>query len=71
MMKSTSEIVVPLATNVGEENPTRKTEGLVGRLDDLLEKYLQSLDEYQKARNELSACFSSVCHFARSVMVFD
>jgi hypothetical protein len=33
---------------------------LIARLDELLEKYLHTLDEYQKAREQLSKQLSSV-----------
>jgi hypothetical protein len=37
-------------------------DALVTRLDQLLEKYLNTLDEYQKAREQLSKQLSSVSH---------
>jgi deoxyribodipyrimidine photolyase len=35
-------------------------DALINRLDELLEKYLHTLDEYQKTRDQLSKQLSSV-----------
>jgi uncharacterized protein YoxC len=37
-------------------------DGLINEIDDLLERYLELLDEYQKAREKLSSTFSEVGH---------
>jgi hypothetical protein len=36
-------------------------DNLRAELDSLLERYLQALDDYGKARNDMSGLFSSVC----------
>jgi hypothetical protein len=41
-------------------------DALVVRLDELLEKYLHTLDEYQKVREQLSKQLSSVSRFRLS-----
>jgi hypothetical protein len=39
---------------------------LIARLDELLEKYLHTLDEYQKAREQFSKQLSSVGYFPKT-----
>ena len=52
-MTSTNPVVV------GSQGTSREAEQLMQKLDDLLEQYLNILDEYQKAREQLSTHLSS------------
>jgi hypothetical protein len=49
------------------ESQAADKDTLIARLDELLEKYLYTLDEYQKARELLSKQLSSVRHVPRSL----
>jgi hypothetical protein len=42
------------------QNQSADKDALIARLDELLEKYLHTLDEYQKTREALSKQLSSV-----------
>jgi hypothetical protein len=44
------------------ESKTEDKDALIVRLDELLEKYLHTLDEYQKSREQLSKQLSSVSY---------
>jgi septal ring factor EnvC (AmiA/AmiB activator) len=44
------------------ENQAEDKDALIIRLDELLEKYLHTLDAYQKTREQLSKQLSSVSH---------
>jgi seryl-tRNA synthetase len=45
------------------ESKTEDKDALIVRLDELLEKYLHTLDEYQKSREQLSKQLSSVSYY--------
>jgi seryl-tRNA synthetase len=49
------------------ESQSVDKDALIIRLDELLEKYLHTLDEYQKTREQLSKQLSSVSHFERAL----
>jgi hypothetical protein len=51
----------PIAESRVEDQAENK-DALIIRLDELLEKYLHTLDAYQKAREQLSKQLSSVIH---------
>jgi hypothetical protein len=49
------------------ESQSVDKDALIMRLDELLEKYLHTLDEYQKIREQMSKQLSSVSHFERAL----
>lgn len=57
-MTEVQEAVSALSLN--EENNQTERDVLIVRLDELLEEYLNKLDEYEKARDELSKQLSAV-----------
>jgi hypothetical protein len=54
------EIQQPSISVADMETESTDKDALVTRLDELLEKYLHTLDEYQKTREQLSMQLSSV-----------
>lgn len=57
-----AEVQAPLKdmSELSLGNEQKEKDALIARLDDLLERYLNTLDEYQKARELLSKKLSSV-----------
>lgn len=47
-------------SDAGKGHQSSERESLIVRLDELLEKYLDTLDQYQKARQQLTTHLSSV-----------
>lgn len=52
-----------------DKNPPEIKETLVRTLDDLLERYLDLLHDYQSLQSELSEHLSSVCNIFRLLQV--
>lgn len=50
----------PVSTGNLAQSSSADKDALISRLDELLEQYLHTLDEYQKTREQLSKQLSSV-----------
>jgi hypothetical protein len=50
----------PVLTDTLAQGLSTDKDALISRLDELLEQYLHTLDEYQKTREQLSKQLSSV-----------
>jgi len=50
-------------SDVADSSDSSPKNDLIQQLDELLERYLHTLDEYQKVRNEMSEKLASVCHY--------
>lgn len=53
-------IQIPDSRTEGQGTEEEK-DALIAKLDELLERYLNTLDEYERVRQELSKQLSSVC----------
>lgn len=60
LVKKTNMADAETQTQAEKAPQIPEKESLIVRLDELLEKYLETLDQYQKARQELSTQLSSV-----------